>query len=858
MKKPTPAPLNFRPKVSVIVPVFNTAPYLRQCLDSLTGQTLRDIEIICVDDGSTDESPDILREYEAREPHLKALFHECNRGLVQTRKTGAACSNGDYVMFLDSDDEFFPRACETAYAAIEQRRTDMLQFGTQVVNCNNVPQSRLNSMLKFTDPCLERIEGDLILACWEKRRFGFNLWNKIYRGDLCRRAFSFVQDAHVTHAEDLYIFFIIASMARSYMGISDVLHRYNFGRGGLGHQETSLPRFDGILNGRLIAPLLSEFLKQKGLSEKYQNLVLGIEKHLLLESVTHWKEYLSPSDAPAGFCRLARAWGFEKVLGGIAEKYWHSRSEIMQRVRGAECFQHQPRPQEKRKTIAAYYRCISNGGAQRVVAALCSRWSELRDKKGNPLYNAILITDEPGTSAQPEAEYPLPPAVKRVFLPRREDSTAANYRLRAAAWERILTEHRIDIVVDSQWVDACTPWDMLCVKGHPSKPAFVLHCHNFCAVPYGWGGDTAQTLVYEYQFCDGAVTLSEADQRFVSAFSPHSRCIPNPLTFLPDDSAGHADTSRTLLWTGRLSPEKRPLDLIKVMKIVAGAMPDTKLLIVGSGKELESVRDLAECSGVSENVVFTGFSDDVQSYYRQGAVFINTSEFEGFSLTIAEAMAHALPVVSYDMPWLTLFRDGRGIVAVPQGRFDLLAAETIRLLQDPQRRREIGLQGQKQIRELSEIDIAREWKIFFDEIERPDQTASKKSRNVNTENLLFSYLTLFQQKGKKAISDSLNACIREERNNARALETKKSTLNKRLLELEQDLRALQVEHARTKAECARMRGELGALRASRSFRIGRAATWIPRKVRGGIRCWRDHGLLYTFKRAWHKIQKKRF
>ncbi|WP_352403062.1 glycosyltransferase family 2 protein [Pyramidobacter sp.] len=107
MKKPTPAPLNFRPKVSVIVPVFNTAPYLRQCLDSLTGQTLRDIEIICVDDGSTDESPDILREYEARKPHLKALFHECNRGLAQTRKTGAACSNGDYVMFLDSDDEFF-------------------------------------------------------------------------------------------------------------------------------------------------------------------------------------------------------------------------------------------------------------------------------------------------------------------------------------------------------------------------------------------------------------------------------------------------------------------------------------------------------------------------------------------------------------------------------------------------------------------------------------------------------------------------------------------------------------------------------------------------------------------------------
>ena len=90
-------------KVSVVLPVCNVEKYLRQCLDSVIGQTLKEIEIIAVDDGSTDGSPAILDEYAAREPRMKVI-HQCNAGAGAARNAGLDAANGDFVIFLDPDD----------------------------------------------------------------------------------------------------------------------------------------------------------------------------------------------------------------------------------------------------------------------------------------------------------------------------------------------------------------------------------------------------------------------------------------------------------------------------------------------------------------------------------------------------------------------------------------------------------------------------------------------------------------------------------------------------------------------------------------------------------------------------------
>jgi glycosyltransferase involved in cell wall biosynthesis len=92
-------------KVSVIVPVYNQAPFLAECLDSVLAQTLRDIEVVCIDDGSTDGSGRMLDEYAARDPRVKVV-HQTNAGPGPARNAGMDVAQGDFIAFMDPDDKY--------------------------------------------------------------------------------------------------------------------------------------------------------------------------------------------------------------------------------------------------------------------------------------------------------------------------------------------------------------------------------------------------------------------------------------------------------------------------------------------------------------------------------------------------------------------------------------------------------------------------------------------------------------------------------------------------------------------------------------------------------------------------------
>lgn len=114
-------------KVSVIIPVYNTEKYLRECLDSVIGQTLKEIEIICIDDGSTDHSRAILEEYRDRDSRIKLLFQEhSNAGAA--RNKGLEIARGKYLSILDSDDLFDPIMLEEAYEIGSNNQADIVMF----------------------------------------------------------------------------------------------------------------------------------------------------------------------------------------------------------------------------------------------------------------------------------------------------------------------------------------------------------------------------------------------------------------------------------------------------------------------------------------------------------------------------------------------------------------------------------------------------------------------------------------------------------------------------------------------------------------------------------------------------------
>lgn len=116
------------PKVSIIISVYNAEKYLRECLDSVINQTLKDIEIICVNDGSTDNSLTILQEYEKIDDRIK-IIDQKNQGLSISRNNAFAISTGQYIQYLDADDYIDLMACERIYLQAIQNDLDILMIG---------------------------------------------------------------------------------------------------------------------------------------------------------------------------------------------------------------------------------------------------------------------------------------------------------------------------------------------------------------------------------------------------------------------------------------------------------------------------------------------------------------------------------------------------------------------------------------------------------------------------------------------------------------------------------------------------------------------------------------------------------
>ncbi|WP_297045034.1 glycosyltransferase family 2 protein [uncultured Desulfovibrio sp.] len=135
------------PCVSIIIPVYNSSRYLQQCLDSICRQTLRDLEIICVDDGSTDECPAILHACAAKDSRITVLSHQRNRGCAAARNTGMDVARGVYIHFMDSDDWIDEGYLEELVQIAERDKLSL------VMNSNIILENEDGSSVQFEPGC---------------------------------------------------------------------------------------------------------------------------------------------------------------------------------------------------------------------------------------------------------------------------------------------------------------------------------------------------------------------------------------------------------------------------------------------------------------------------------------------------------------------------------------------------------------------------------------------------------------------------------------------------------------------------------------------------------------------------------
>ena len=192
--------------VSVVIPIYNVEAYLKECLQSACAQTLDNIEIICVDDASKDNSPAIIDEFAFQYPQIKVIHLPQNGGAANARNIGIKYATGKYLMFLDGDDYLYPDSCRKAFELIEKSKTDIVNF-----NCSYLYNGTVYKEIFYLVPFNGIIkEESLIDPCFKDRKFTHSLVNKIYRTSVLKEAVEFMTSERLDGGEDYYQFFVIA------------------------------------------------------------------------------------------------------------------------------------------------------------------------------------------------------------------------------------------------------------------------------------------------------------------------------------------------------------------------------------------------------------------------------------------------------------------------------------------------------------------------------------------------------------------------------------------------------------------------------------------------------------------------
>jgi len=237
--------------VSIILPIYNVEKYLREGLDSVRKQTYKQIEIICVDDGSSDACPEILQEYATKDNRIKIITQE-NAGTLVARKIGVAKATGHYIMFVDPDDILFPTAVENVVREMKKEECDVVVFGCTFIGEEFATLEEKDFFDKHFNHCLKKFDElcsrtEILTEYFVNHSIPYHQWGKIYRTDLVKNAFAKIPDLRCVFAEDQGTALFIFNHVNRMTFLNKRLYCYRIGMGISTQKQYSIEKYTQCL-----------------------------------------------------------------------------------------------------------------------------------------------------------------------------------------------------------------------------------------------------------------------------------------------------------------------------------------------------------------------------------------------------------------------------------------------------------------------------------------------------------------------------------------------------------------------------------------------------------------------------------
>lgn len=652
-----------QPLVSVLIASYNNAAYLSRTIESAISQTLEDIEIIVVDDASTDNSMDIIAKYAARDSRIKMIRSAENCGTYMTRKRGVLAATGIYIIFLDSDDYLDPNACLTAYNAII-KGFDIVQFGVNIVNNCRADASAIESSLKYLNngSAREYSGRELVQGMYSTRELPWNLWVRIYLRELCVKAYNEIGDGCYLSTEDMLANMAISRVARSHYVIKDKLYFWNFGSG-ISTNGLPATKYKYMIN------LLQTTMRAISYAHQHE---MNVNFNLLYEiccnwAINMWLKVVPDGDLDSCLRKVISIVGLDRFLHTLISQHGKNIVGVANKLKSTTLLK-----ERQIKNIGVYCPSFRIGGIEVVTRNL------IRELVQEGYKVTILKVMDAKT------ELPMPEGVDTMYI-RNPSGDSKQHMEHCLSIYNALRENEIDLLIYTDTYHPSIIWDIL-VSRLLSIPVILNHHGNYVMSFMGRFGVSYRDRDAVFACADAVTCLSTEDELYFRSLGINAWRLPNPVHQWPYMYIGEPPQSVAIL--GRLEePNKQIGESLRVIKEVVRAAPWVKAIFIGdfdSEKARQNFWTLAKKLGIYHNITVTGWTENPNHYLKQCGLLLTTSYWESFAMNMAEAQALGLPCVSYDLP-IEQIKDNESILVVKQGDYERAAEEICSLLSDDKR-----------------------------------------------------------------------------------------------------------------------------------------------------------------------------
>lgn len=641
-------------KVSIIVPVYNNGNTIEKCLVSLLNQTLKEIEIIIVNDGSSDDTEQIVKKLKTGEERITLISLPINQGTHLARKEGVNAATGRFVIFVDGDDTLKPEAAELAFNQIIKGH-DIVGFDVSIQDQSGKASQDMQKLEKYLNSLKtgSYTREQILNKAFKDKTIPWNLNFRIFHTPVVKVALKNLPDAVIRLGEDALEFLSIMDLSRDYYQINAPL--YNYVKGGksssFGHED--MPYGDALF------PFIDY-----ALNNEHQDLVDAF-KHHHLQTLFNILLGLDGPIQGQYFKTLCQDYGHLLVLKEIIIKYNDpspTLTNLLSSIAATHSISNEP------KKVGLFINHLDSQKDSYLISALIRTFEESR-------YELALFVEE-----KRDLDLQVFPAIPRYYI---AIPYSANGRIRRLLdINEALIASGIDTILYIDCLNNQFFWDFLVFKSYGLN---VLTWYpwdiNFEILKRGRKfthimlNDTLALV--DMVFCVNLSTELYFKSRQINALY-----LPQPVTRLPEIQP-YSSRQNIVLTSARIGEGLYQLKLaLQIINDILPYVPDVKLVIIGAYLTLKSRNAFlahVDGLGLSNHVKIIDWQNDHTTYMASARLYLSTAFIEGYPHIMAECLANGIPAVMFDTD-VTFATKNTGVITIPQQDTDLASAEVIRIL----------------------------------------------------------------------------------------------------------------------------------------------------------------------------------